>query len=198
MEGTDTLITIPPLVEALAKVPDFRSRHGRRYSLAAVLSLAVAALLCGYNSYAAMTEWAQNYGEDLAKQLGFQNGKTPSVGTLHTIFSRLDKQALESVLNEWTESILAQLPQENALAIDGKTLRASHKQAANESHLLSAVSHGLGLTVFQQGVDQKTNEIGAVQSVLSALVLEGRVVTVDALLTQTKIAHKIVDKGGTS
>jgi len=138
------------------------------------------------------------YGEDLAKQLGFPKGKTPTVGTLHAIFSRLDKQALESVLNQWTESVLAQLPQATALAIDGKTLRASHKQAANESHLLSAVSHGLGLTLFQQGVDSKTNEIGAAKSVLSALVLEGRVVTVDALLTQTKIAEQIVDKGGAS
>ncbi len=145
-----------------------------------------------------MAEWAKNYGADLAQQLGFKNGKTPSVGTLYTIFSRLDKAALERVLSEWTQSILQQLPEQNALSIDGKTLRSSKKQAANESHLLSAVSHGLGLTLFQQGVDEKTNEIGAARAVLSALVLEGRIVTVDALLTQRTLAQQIVVKGGTS
>ncbi len=67
-----------------------------------------------------------------------------------------------------------------------------------ETHLLSAVSHGLGLTLLQQGVPDKTNEIGAAQSVLSALVLQGRIVTMDALLTQKQIAAQVVALGGTS
>ena len=193
-----TTVSLRPLVEALADVPDFRSRHGRRYPLAAILSLSCAAILCGYTSYAAMAEWAKNYGAPLAEQLGFKKGKTPSVGTLFTIFSRLDKAALEQVLGGWAEGILSQLPGKKALSLDGKTLRASKKQAANESHLLSAVSHGLGLTLFQAGVGDKTNEITAAQAVLSALVLQGRVVTVDALLTQREIARQILSKGGTT
>ena len=65
-------------------------------------------------------------------------------------------------------------------------------------HLLSAVSHGLGLTLGEQAVDDKTNEIGAVQQLLHLLVLEGRVVTMDALLTQKEIAKTILEKGGTT
>lgn len=191
-------VTIPPLVEALGQVPDFRSRHGRRYSLAAILSLACAATLCGYSSYGAMAQWASNYGSDLAQALGFKKGKTPSVGTLHTVFSRLDKAALEQVLSDWTQSILSELPQQNALSVDGKTLCGSKKQGAAQAHLLSVVSHGLGLTLFQSGVCDKTNEIGALQSVLKALVLEGRVLTMDALLTQKEIAQQILSLGGTS
>ena len=151
-------ITIPPLVEALGQVPDFRSRHGRRYSLASILSLALAATLCGYRSYGAMAQWGENYGSELAEALGFKKGKTPSVGTLHTVFSRVDKAALEQVLSRWSETVLEQLPGQKALSIDGKTLRGSHGQEAIDVHLLSAVSHGLGLTLFQQGVPDKTNE----------------------------------------
>lgn len=196
MDTLPTTLTVPPLLEALANVPDFRSRHGRRYPLPTILALACAAMLCGYNSYGAMAQWAKHYGEDLAQQLGFKEGKTPSVGTLFTVFSRLDKAALETVLAHWAQSVLENLPAPSALSVDGKTLRSSKKQAANESHLLSAVSHGLGLTLFQQGVSDKTNEIGAAQAVLSALLLEGRVVTVDALLTQKALARQIVSKGG--
>lgn len=194
---------IPPLVEALGRVPDFRSRHGRRYSLAAILTLGVAASLCGYNSYGAMAEWGKNYGEELARQLGFRNGKTPSVGTLFTVFSRVDKAALEKALTDWSEQVLTVLENAGnagnaALAIDGKTLRGSSSQGALDAHLLSAVSQELGLTVYQRAVSDKENEIPAMKRLLEELVLKGRVLTMDALLTQKDLARQIVQRGDIS
>lgn len=117
------------------------------------------------------------------------------------MFRHLDKQALEACLGKWAECALQHTPTKTPLqgiAIDGKTLRSSHKQGACDTHLLSAVSHRLGLTLYQQGVDDKTNEITTITEVLSHLLLEGRVVTVDALLTQKHIAQQIRAKGGTS
>ena len=52
------------------------------------------------------------------------------------------------------------------------------------------------MTLTQRAVDDKTNEITAVETVLEQLVLEGRIVTMDALLTQRHVAQTIVDKGG--
>lgn len=158
-------------------------------------------MLCGYKSYGAIAEFGVLYGHDLVRRLGFKNGKPPSVGTLHTVLRRLDKQALEACLGKWAECALAHLPKTSALpaiAIDGKTLRGSKKQGACEVHLLSAVSHGLGLTLYQAAVDDKTNEITAVEEVLAHLILEGRILTVDALLTQKKIAQTIRKKKGTT
>lgn len=68
--------------------------------------------------------------------------------------------------------------------------------AAKNSHLLSAVSHGIGLTLYQVGVDSKTNEIPVAQELLKGLLIEGRVFTRDALLTQRQIAQTIVDNKG--
>lgn len=45
-------------------------------------------------------------------------------------------------------------------------------------------------------MDDKTNGITAVEAILQHLVLEGRIVTLDALLTQRHIAQTMVDKGG--
>ena len=45
-------------------------------------------------------------------------------------------------------------------------------------------------------VSDKTNEITAVHALLESLVLDGTVVTVDALLTQRDVAQAILDKGG--
>jgi len=82
------------------------------------------------------------------------------------------------------------------VAIDGKTLRGSRKQGAPAAHLLSAVGHRLGLTLAQVAVDEKTNEIPLIQEVLEQLMVKGRVITVDALLTQVSVAESILEKEG--
>jgi predicted transposase YbfD/YdcC len=49
------------------------------------------------------------------------------------------------------------------------------------------------LTLAQQAVDDKTNEIFAIEDLLDVLVLKGRIVTVDALDTQRFVAQTILD-----
>lgn len=188
---------IIPLIQVLVEIPDFRKRRGKRHQLSAILALACAAALCGARSYSAMAEWGRNYGQALAQALGFRHPKTPCAATLHTVFRNLDVELFESRLRQWAEQVLLAYPcrqdQDEALAIDGKTLRGSHKQGAPGTHLLSALSHRLGLTLAQQPVDDKSNETFAIEDLLDVLVLKGRIVTVDALHTQRFIAQTILD-----
>ena len=189
-----------PLIEVFAEIPDFRRCRGKRHPLPAMLSLACCAMLCGYRSYSAIAEWGHNYGTRLAQALGFTHN-TPCAATLHTVFRHVDRDTLEAKLGAWAEQVVVSLPTapaagEAAIALDGKTLRGSRKQGAPGVHLLSALSHRLGLTLAQQAVDDKTNEITQVETVLRQLVLKDRVVTMDALLTQRHVAQTIVDAGG--
>jgi predicted transposase YbfD/YdcC len=82
------------------------------------------------------------------------------------------------------------------VAREGKTLRGPKKQGAPGTHLFSALAHQGGGTLTQRAVDDTTNAITAVETILAHLVLEGRMVTMDALLTQRHMAQSIVDKGG--
>jgi predicted transposase YbfD/YdcC len=188
-----------PLIEVLAEMPDLRSRRGKRHPLSAMLAMACCAMLCGYRSYSALAEWGRNYGTGIAQALGFTHN-TPCAATLHTIFRQVDRDDLEARLGTWAESVVVSTPAasagEVAVALDGKTLRGSQKQGAHGVHLLSALSHHVGLTLTQQAVDAKTNEITQVETVLRQLVLKDRVVTMDALLTQRHVAQAIVDEGG--
>ncbi len=188
-----------PLIEVLAEIPDLRSRRGKRHPLSAMLAMACCAMLCGYRSYSALAEWGRNYGTGIAQALGFTHN-TPCAATLHTIFRQVDRDDLEARLGAWAESVVVSTPAasagEVAVALDGKTLRGSQKQGAPGVHLLSALSHHVGLTLTQQAVDAKTNEITQVETVLRQLVLKDRVVTMDALLTQRHVAQAIVDEGG--
>lgn len=200
--------TVPPLVEALRSVPECRSRLGRRHPLVAVLATACAAMLCGARSYTAIADWGRDYAAahpQLAAALGFTHEPLPCAATYFHVLRRLDRERFEAVLGAWAEAVLVATAPPAAdrredpadgVALDGKTLRGSRKQGAPGVHLLSAVSHRLGLTLGQAGVDEKTNEIPVAPTVLAGLVIEGRVFTADALLTQREVARTIVDGGG--
>jgi predicted transposase YbfD/YdcC len=54
----------------------------------------------------------------------------------------------------------------------------------------------VGVTLAQHAVDDTTNEITAIETLFQPLVLEGRIVTMDARLTQRPIAQTMVEKGG--
>ena len=112
-------------------------------------------MLCGYRSYSAIADWGRCYGQKRIRVLGFTHDKTPWAATLYHVLRQLDATLLEATLGAWAESVLSALPparsQLEALAIDGKTLRGSRKQGAPATHLLSVLSHRLGLTVWQPG-----------------------------------------------
>jgi predicted transposase YbfD/YdcC len=186
-----------PLIEVFAEIPDFRHCRGKRHPLPAILSLACCAMLCGYRTYSAIAEWGRHYGPGMARALGFVHD-TPCAATLHTIFRYVDRAILARKLGAWAEQVVARHPPAPtaAVALDGKPLRGSRKQGAPGVHLLSALSHHLGLTLAQQAVSDKTNEITQVEAVLRQLVLPGRVFTMDALLPQRHVAQAIVDGGG--
>jgi len=181
-------------------IPDFRQPRGKRHPLAAIFALACCAMLCGARSSSAIAEWGRHYGTRIAQALGFTHA-TPCAATLHTIFRHVDRDEFETHLGAWADSVVGSLPAapetpEPAVALDGKTLRGSKKQGAPGTHRLSALAHQVGVTLTQRAVDDKTNAITAVETILEQLVLEGRMVTMEALLTQRHVAQTIVDKGG--
>src|ERR1700745_2449432 len=125
------------LLEALADVPDPRSRHGRIHPLSAILALTVLAMLRGCKGPVAIAQFGRDYGTALAHALGFTRGKTPTASCLSELFSRLDAVAFEAALARWIQarcpaaaagSNAAQADKE-PLSIDGKTLRGSRDGA---------------------------------------------------------------------
>jgi predicted transposase YbfD/YdcC len=191
-----------PLIEVLAEVPDHRQARGKRYTLTSILALTVAAVLCGARRYGDVAQWGRDYGGAVTAALGFTRGTTPCASTLHNVFKELDLAAFEARLQEWAERVVQTMEGDGprgrlrGRALDGKTLRGSKKQGVPGTHLLSLVSHCLGLTLVQQAVEDKTNEIPASLELLRRLLFTGEVITVAARLAQRAIATTIVEQGG--
>src|SRR5437660_12347462 len=92
------------LIEALADVPDPRSRHGRVHPLPALLTLTVLALLRGCKGPVAIAQFGRDHGTPRAHALGFTRGKTPAASCLSELFRRLDAVAFEAALSRWLRS----------------------------------------------------------------------------------------------
>lgn len=188
---------VPPLIEILAEIPDSRQPSGKRYPLGAMLNVVVVALLCGYKSILAISQWGGNYRLKYLKALGFNEHGYPAQASWYRVLDEVNVELLEFALRIWVQAVLVVLAESQAgISIDGKTLRTSQKMGGSRCHVLGAVLHDLAVVLAQMPVADKTNEIGMMQDFLLTLTLQGRVVTTDALLTQEAIAQTIVEQGG--
>lgn len=193
---------VPPLLPYLRAVPDPRQPSGRRHPLEAILALACAAMLAGCDSLLAIAEWGRDphAGASLARRLGFTRERTPCVATLHRVFKRLDAAAFEGAVGAWAAAASAALATETppGVAVDGKTLRGSRRPAVPAVQLLGALGHELGVVLAEAPVDPGHGEVAALPALLAGLVLDGRVVTLDAAFTERPVAAAILAKGGTT
>jgi predicted transposase YbfD/YdcC len=192
---------VPSLAQALSEIPDFRQPQGRRFDLLPVLLLACVAVLSGCRSQSAIADWGKNYGKKWLRKLGFKSNRSPSQPTLHRIFKGIDHILVEKALSVWSQKILSHFSLHTSagfepVAIDGKTLCGSSKQGAKDAHLLSCLSQRLGIVLAQVAVEDKSNEITKADHLLEELILKGKLVTGDAMLTQRAIAEKIIERGG--
>jgi hypothetical protein len=192
------------LLSFLAAVPDPRSRHGRRHRLSAILALVCCAIMCGARGYAAIAQWAQDQDIELIHRLGFTR-KPPKMGGIRKVLMALSLKAFEDALTRWAESLLgravsSELLPPQAFALDGKTARGSFDGLQKAVHLLSLLSHESGLTLAQtqvpNGGEHKTNEHKTALQLLRGIVLEGRLITGDAMFCQRDLSQQIIDAHG--
>lgn len=63
-------------------------------------------------------------------------------------------------------------------------------------HLLALLDQTLGGVLSQQAVPPSTNEAKAALELLRTILLEGRLITGDAMFCQREVCQQIVDRGG--
>lgn len=198
------MLPLPTLTAAFAHVPDPRRRQGTRYPLPAVLTLAVAAILCNHRSLLAIAEWGAAQSSTIKAALGFPNEQTPHVSTLQRLFQRLDPAPLATALTAFFDPSLPGIVRERGsqgIAIDGKAQRGRlpyETMRTHPIHAVSAMCHEVGVVLAQMAVDaqQHQAELTVVPALLRLLDWHGRVLTGDALYCQRKLCAQVVEAGG--
>jgi predicted transposase YbfD/YdcC len=192
-------IRVPPVIGIFEHLMDWRKARGKVYQMGSLLMVVLAGLMCGKQKMKPLSRWCAELPFLDRARLGLPLGRSPGATTLGRLLAKLDPGALETAIRHWLTAVNKQLGRAGLalrIAIDGKTLRGAAKRGANPVHLLAAVCHQLKIVLAQVAVDSKTNEITAVIPLLKLLVLEGRLVTMDALLTQREVAQEILARKG--
>jgi hypothetical protein len=188
------------LLEAFKTLGDSRRGHGLRHRRPFVLACAAMAMLMGAGSYQAFEDVCGKFTQRQLRALGCRYDEKekaympPSDTTFFRVLNALDAAAFDLVVGQWMlqqdRSVL------QALAVDGKVLRGSGRGDGKALQLLSAVSHRLRLTVAQEPIEAKSNEIPAIKPLLGKVPCQGSLITADAMHCQQETARFITQELG--
>ena len=185
----------PRLLDYFSNMTDPRVERTKLHKLEDILAIAICATICGAEGWYEMAFFGQCKQPWLETFLELPNG-IPSDDTFRRVISALQPDEFEVCFQRWTKAVSNQ--QGDIIAIDGKTLRRSHDNANGKSavHIVSAWACENKMVFGQVATDEKSNEITAIPRLLEMLVLDGSVVTIDAMGCQKKIAEKIKESKG--
>lgn len=188
------------LLDAFKTLGDSRRGHGLRHRQPFVLACAAMAMLMGAGSYQAFEDVCSKFTQRQLKALGCRYNwkkKTclpPSDSTFFRVLNNLDSAAFDLVVGQWMmqqdRSVL------EALAVDGKVLRGSGGADGKALQLISAVSHRLRLTLAQEPIEEKSNEIPAIKPLLAKIPCQGTLITADAMHCQQESSRFVTQELG--
>lgn len=175
-------------------IPDYRIARNRKHALSEVIILSILAVICGAESWNSIEEFGKTKHDFLRTFLKLPNG-IPSHDTINRIFSNLRPKVFEELFIKWVEDIKDDSIKKEVISIDGKCIRGSKDSFHGQSpiYMVSAWASENELVLGQIKVDEKSNEITAIPQLLKLLDIEGSIITIDAIGTQTDIAEMIIE-----
>ncbi len=189
------MTTLVPLMSLLEEVPDPRRAEGKLYKLPHVLLFSILAIVTGCNSYRGIVTFIDVHRRSLNAFFGLTWRRAPAHTAIRYILQGLDPKAVEDAFRRHAAQLQAAHAQgpHSSIALDGKTLRGSFDQFNDRAaaQVLSALATDTALVLAHIDIADKSNEIPAVQALLTELGLARHLVTLDALHCQKNIPGRL-------
>jgi hypothetical protein len=179
------------------QVPESRRSKGLRHKQATVLTITFAFLLSGgQGGHRAVASFAKDLTptQRAAANCWF-NSRTrtydpPTENCIYRVLKAVPVLEFQQAIWAW-QTARHGAQDGSVVVLDGKALRGSQG-----TQLVGAINAQSGRTLGVAAVADKSNEIPAAQTLLGRLELDGVIALMDALHTQVKTAHSIVQEGG--
>lgn len=184
------------LLDEIEQLDEPRNRREPKHLLLDIVTIAILATLAGADSMSGVETYGKAKQGWLSTFLELPHG-VPSHDTFSRVFNLIEPEQFNGFFQRWLEHITEQL-NIKLIHIDGKTLRGSYdrQNQLKALHSVSAWASEHQLVLAQRRVESKSNEITAIPEILELLSLEGAIITLDAMGTQTAIAEQIIKGGG--
>jgi len=160
-----------------------------------ILVIAVCAVISGAEGWEDIEEDGKAQGDWFADLLDLPHG-LPGHETFRRVLSPLDPEELTQCFIAWTQA-LSEASGGDIVSLDGKTLRHAFDQATATAaiHMVSAWASANRLVLGQLKVEEQSNAITAMPTLLRLLDITGAVVTIDAMGCQKEIAKPMTEQG---
>ena len=174
-------------LEMLKSVPDPRIDRRKRHRLSDILAIAVLTYMSGGDGFRDMERYGRKHEERLGEFLDLANG-IPSHDTFRCVLSALRPAVIGVCVRLWQRAAAGRL-KGVCVSLDGKAVRRACAKGTVAPVIETAWADGADVPLGEVRVASKENEIVAIPKLLSALSLEGAVVTVDAIGCQKEVAR---------
>jgi predicted transposase YbfD/YdcC len=179
-----------------AHISDPRQAHKIKHLLSEILFMIVLAVIAGADDFHEIEQYAKEKYKWLSTFLKLPAG-IPSHDTFNRVLCMIDAEQFQQSFIDWVSDIRNSIkaPKEkDIINIDGKTVCNSKDETNGKKaiHMVSALSTEYGLVLGQQKCHEKSNEITAIPALLTMLLIEGSVITIDAMGCQKDIASIII------
>ena len=138
---------------------------------------------------------------DWLKSFLQMTGGVPDYQTYERVFSLIKHEELENILVGFYLDLIYATRREDLLNIDGRTSNGSARAITDYNpekikalNVLSVYSNNYGICLASEKIEDKTNEIPTIPTILERLNIEGCIVTWDALNTQKDNVRCVVGK----
>jgi hypothetical protein len=174
----------------LATIHDPRRAEGKLYQLPYVLLFSILAIVSGANSYRGICTFIKVHRRKLNKAFKISWQRPPAHTAIRYILQGLTAADVEKAFREHAAKLNLDSAASGArvVAFDGKALKGSFDSFndAKAKQVLSAFAVDTALVLAHIEIDDKSNEIPAVQKLLEELDVAGHIITCDAMHCQKK------------
>lgn len=179
---------------------DNRIDRCKKHDGRTIAFVTLCAVLSGFRGWEEIGEYGKCKQSLMEEYLGPLDGM-PSHDTISRFFSLLKPESFEGVYREWILEIfrLRSSPPKDGgyrdqIAVDGKEMCGARDDSP--VRMVSAYAVKSGISLGQKKVEEKTNEIPALQELVAELDVSDCIVTADAMHCQKKTCKAIIEGGG--
>jgi predicted transposase YbfD/YdcC len=191
------------LKEKAKTLKDTRQQGKVTYKIWDIVVVTILAVLSDCNEWDEIEDFAKSKISFLKKFLKLTGG-IPTAITYERVIGILDSSILNSIFIEFVSKIKYEKSYEfkDILSFDGKVDNGSsrkesmHHKKIKGLNVLNVYSDSYGMSIMQEMIEDKTNEITVIPKLIEQLDLKDVICTWDALNTQKDNVKAVVDKHG--
>lgn len=201
IQDIDTAI-LKELKESLKVLKDSRNKNMISFKMWDVIICVILASFADCDDWEEIHEFVvDNYS--WLKSFLQMTGGIPKASSYERIISLVDANELNKILFDFFKTLTRKLNPEIKLRnFDGRTNNGSkrNKTVLNDKKIplncLNCYDNEYGYCIETVPIDEKTNEIPTIETLINGMNLNGVIATWDALNTQTKNVKAVINAGG--